>query len=105
MGRKVTGNRIELWGKLTSDADLRITPAGTAVLRMAVECGQSEEMLVLNVLMTGEGVRKIAQQLSPGHHVRVAGRLRKPGAGLKSAAGRAETEVIADSIELMEETE
>jgi len=97
----VTGNRTELWGRIARPAELRSTPTGTAVLRLAVTCGADGEDLVLTAVMTGDGARDIAPRLKPGLQVRVAGRLRAAMRG-KADIGKAAIEVIADSVELLD---
>lgn len=98
--RKVTGNRTELWGRIARPAELRTTPTGTAVLRLAVACGVDGDELVLTVVMTGESARELAQRLKPGLEVRVVGQLRAVMRG-KAELGKPGIEVIADSVELL----
>jgi len=88
-------NRIELCGRLTQAPELRTTPAGTAVLRIAVECGSPEGELTMSVMMAGEPARAVAASLAPGSEVRVIGSLRAIGG--RSPALRT-IEVIADEI-------
>ena len=83
-------------------AELRSTPTGTAVLRIAVACGTDGEELVLTAVMTGEGAREIAPRLKPGLKVRVAGRLRNAVRG-RAEIGKAGIELIADSVELLDQ--
>ncbi len=83
-------------------ADLRITPTGTAVLRIAVECGAEADGLTLMAVMSGEGAREIAARLKPASLVRIAGRLRQAARG-KAEIGRPGIEVIADSVELVDQ--
>jgi len=82
-------------------ADLRVTPTGAAVLRIAVECGAPGERLTLTAVMSGEQAREIAPRLKPGGPVRIAGRLRQAVRN-KAEIGRGEFEVIADSIETLD---
>ena len=82
-------------------ADLRTTPTGTAVLRIAVECGAEGDGLTLMAVMSGEGARETAALLQPGCEVRVIGRLRQ--AIRKNEIGRPGIEVIADSVELLDQ--
>lgn len=92
-------NRIELCGRLTEAPELRTTPAGTAVLRIAVECGAPEHELTLSVVMAGQPARAVAANLALGIKVRVIGSLR--AIGERSRAPRA-IEVVADQIALVE---
>ncbi len=97
----MTGNRTELWGRIARPAELRSTPTGTAILRVAVACGVDGDELVLTAVMTGDGAREIASRLKPGLQVRVAGRLRVAVRG-KAEIGKTGIEVIADSVELLD---
>jgi single-stranded DNA-binding protein len=97
----VTGNRIELEGRLLGKPEVRITPAGTPVLRFTVDCGAPGEELRLGIVMTGESVlaAKAKQLLEPGRQVKVIGRMRALKAGLKTARAETAFEVVAASIE------
>jgi primosomal replication protein N len=92
----VTGNRIELEGRLLDQPEVRITPAGTPVLRFAVECGAPGEELRLGILMTGESAIAAKQLLEPGRQVKVIGRMRALKGSLKTVGA---LEVVAESIE------
>ncbi len=90
------GNRIELEGRLLAKPEVRVTPAGTPVLRFMVECGAPGEELRLGIVMTGESAIAVKPLLEPGRQVKVIGRLRALKGGLKTAA---EFEVVAELIE------
>jgi single-stranded DNA-binding protein len=98
-GPKVTGNRIELEGRLLDQPEVRLTPAGTPVLRFTVECGAPGEELRLGIVMTGEPALVAKGLLEPGRQVRVIGRMRILKGGLKTAGA---LEVVAESIERSE---
>jgi primosomal replication protein N len=98
-GPKVTGNRIELEGRLLDQPEVRITPAGTPVLRFTVECGAPGEELRLGIVMTGEAALVAKQLLEPGRQVKVIGRMRALKGSLKKDTG---FEVVAESIERSE---
>jgi primosomal replication protein N len=98
-GPKVTGNRIELEGRLLDQPEVRITPAGTPVLRFTVECGATGEELRLGIVMTGEAAIAAKPLLEPGRQVRVIGRMRALKGSLKKETG---FEVVAESIERSE---
>ena len=91
----MTGNRIELEGRLLGQPEVRITPAGTTVLRFSVECGALGEELRLGIVMTGEKAVAANSLLQPGRQIRVIGRLRALRVPLSDAA----YEVVAESIE------
>jgi primosomal replication protein N len=92
----VGANRIELSGRLLAEPELRITPAGTPVLRILVECGDAAERLALSVLMAGERGRTACAGLKRGGAVEVKGRLRIAASRGPASAG---VEVVADRIE------
>ncbi|HEY9159209.1 single-stranded DNA-binding protein [Candidatus Binatus sp.] len=95
----MTGNRIELEGRLLNQPAVRITPAGTPVLRFTVDCGAPGEELRLGIVMTGESALAAKQLLAPGRQVKVIGRMRTLKGSLKTDTG---FEVVAASIERSE---
>jgi primosomal replication protein N len=95
----VTGNRIELEGRLLDQPEVRITPAGTPVLRFTVECGTTGEELRLGIVMTGESALTAKPLLEPGRQVKIIGRMRALKGSLKKDTG---FEVVAESIERSE---
>ena len=95
----MTGNRIELEGRLLDQPEIRITPAGTAVLRFTVECGTPGEELKLGIVMAGESATAAKALLEPGRQVKVIGRMRALKGILKKETG---FEVVAESIERSE---
>jgi primosomal replication protein N len=97
----VAGNRIELDGRLVNQPEVRMTPAGTPVLRFIVDCGTPSEELKLGIVMTGDSALAAKEILRAGRHVKVSGRLRALKAGIKRDAG---FEVIAQSVEQEEGT-
>ena len=95
----MTGNRIELEGRIFGQLEVRTTPAGTTVLRFTVECGAHGEELRLNVVMTGESALSAKPLLERGGQVKVNGTMRALKGSLKTGAG---FEVVAASIERSE---
>ena len=95
----MTGNRIELEGRLLDQPEVRITPAGTPVLRFTVDCGAPGEELRLGIVMTGESALAAKPLLEPGRQVKVIGRMRALKGSLKTDIG---FEVVAASIERSE---
>jgi single-stranded DNA-binding protein len=95
----VTGNQIELEGRLIDPPEVRITPAGTPVLRFTVECGAPGEELRLGIVMTGESATAAKPLLERGRQVKVTGRMRALKGSLKKDSG---FEVVAESIERSE---
>jgi len=100
----VAGNRIELDGRLVNQPEVRVTPAGTPVLRFIVDCSTQDEELKLGVVMTGESALAAKETLRAGRQVKVSGRLRALKAGVKSIRVDAGFEVIAESVEQEEGT-
>jgi primosomal replication protein N len=92
----VGANRIELIGRLLADPELRITPAGTPVLRILVECDDAARKLALGVVMAGESCRAACAGLRRGRVVEVSGTLRLSASRETASAG---VEVMADRIE------
>jgi len=97
----VAGNRIELDGRLVNQPEVRMTPAGTPVIRFIVDCSMPGEELKLGIVMTGESALAAKEILRAGRQVKVSGRLRTLKAGLKRDAA---FEVIAGSVEQEEGT-
>ncbi|MGD0671261.1 MAG: single-stranded DNA-binding protein [Candidatus Binatus sp.] len=95
----MTGNRIELEGRLLNQPEVRITPAGTPVLRFTVDCGAPGEELRLGIVMTGESAMAAKPLLAPGRQVKVIGTMRTLKGSLKTDSG---FEVVAASIERSE---
>jgi len=75
----VSRSRIELVGVAVSAPEVRTTPAGTAVLRFEVNCGEGREVLRLGVVMAGEDAREIGARIAAGATLRVTGTLRAVG--------------------------
>jgi len=98
-GPKVTGNRIELEGRLLGKPEFRLTPAGTPVLRFTIECGASGEELRLAIVMTGDSAMAAKPLLEPQRQVRVIGRMRGLKGNMKTEAG---IEVVAASVQQVE---
>ncbi|HYL58244.1 MAG TPA: single-stranded DNA-binding protein [Candidatus Acidoferrales bacterium] len=96
----MAGNRIELDGRLAAQPEVRVTPAGTPVLRFTVDCSVPGEELTLTVVMTGDSALAAKALLEPGRPLRVVGRLRALRAGLKATASGPAFEVVAESVEL-----
>ena len=97
----MAGNRVELWGPIVGEPELRTTPAGTSVLRITV-AGDSEGALALAIVISGEAARRIRPSLRAGTEVRVKGFLKAVRRRLKSGLAEIGYEVMSDSIELDE---
>jgi len=100
----VAGNRIELDGRLLNQPEVRVTPAGTPVIRFIVDCSTPTEELKLGIVMTGDSALAAKELLRPGRQVKVSGRLSALKAGIKSVRADAGFEVIAEAVEQEEGT-
>jgi single-stranded DNA-binding protein len=98
----VAGNRIELDGRLVTQPEVRVTPAGTPVLRFTLDCGTPGEELKLTIVMTGDLALAAKGLLEPGRQVKVTGRLRALKAGIRTIAPQAAFEVVAESVERLD---
>ena len=77
-----------------------MTPAGTPVLSLVVDCGEKPGELLMPVVMAGEAARALASRLSQGLEVRACGSIRPAHSRIRAAAARAGIEVVADEITL-----
>ena len=96
----MAGNRIQLWGKVLVEPELRTTPAGTSVLRIMVQAGDGPPNFALAASMTGEDARRVAAGLKVGLEVMVKGSLRTVRRRTRSGMFEIGYEVTADSIEV-----
>ena len=96
------GNKIDLWGRIHGEPELRITPAGTSVLRIVVDAAKD---LILSAVMTGEEAARIRPSLRVGSEVMVKGSLKAVRRRMKSGLIDIAYEVIADSIEISTRSE
>lgn len=94
----MAGNRIELWGTILGEPEFRVTPAGTAILRFTVACGDEGGELALMVIVTGESAEQTRHAVKAGSAVRVAGSVRATKRRLKSGMFDTAYEVMAASV-------
>ncbi len=83
---------------------LRVTPAGTAVLSLVVDCGTNAGELMMPVVMTGESVRAIASRLKNGVEVQIRGSLRPMQSRSRTGTTSLGIEVVTNDITLADET-
>lgn len=96
----MTGNRIELWGRLLGEPEVRVSPRGTTILRITVDCTSGAgEALALGVVMTGQDARQTSASLKSGDEIRVTGCLHSVKRRLRSGMTQTALEVVASSIE------
>jgi single-stranded DNA-binding protein len=94
-------SKVELWGRALARPELRTTPGGTALLRLAIDCGGAGENLRLEVVMTGEPAREAAARLETGQALYVSGRLRAVRPTSRPALRTRPIEVLASEIKPM----
>jgi single-stranded DNA-binding protein len=91
--------KVELRGRLTQSPELRVTPAGVALIRCEVDCGENAGELVLSVVMAGERVRALPA-MAAGLQIRAAGALRAVRGRLRSRTVQQGIEIVAEEIAL-----
>jgi len=96
------GNKIDLWGRIHGEPELRTTPAGTSVLRIIVDAAND---LMLSAVMTGEEAARIRPSLRVGSEVMVKGSLKAVRRRMKAGLIDIAYEVIANSIEISKRPE
>ncbi len=104
-------NRIFLAGNLTKDAELRYTPAGTAVSAFGIavntRMGKNEdgtpkqETLFIDVVLFGKIAESTAEYLKKGKPILIEGRLRYRSWEDNNGNKRSKHEVIASSIQFL----
>ena len=87
---------------MVGEAEVRVTPRGTPVLRFTVDCGAAGEELKLAIVMTGDLALAAKGLLEPGRQVKVSGRLRALKSGIGKIAPDAAFEVVAESVERLD---
>ena len=90
--------RVELCGRLIKAPELRITPAGTPIVRLVVDCGATGAEFMMDIVMTGEAVREVAQRLKVGVTVEAVGSLRQVRSREASGLTQRQVEVLAEKI-------
>jgi primosomal replication protein N len=93
-------NKIELEGRVIAAPELRVTPAGTPLLRLRVDCGERRGDLVMPVIIAGDDARALAEQLRAGSIIRLTGALRVQGGGAARSTEVSVLEVAAHQIRL-----
>ena len=89
-------------GRLVIPPSLRVTPAGTSVLSLVVDCGDRAGDLRIPVMFAGETARALTSRLSQGLAVRVSGSVRPTLAHNRSGRAHLGVEVIADEVALVD---
>jgi primosomal replication protein N len=94
-------NRIELEGRVLAAPEFRVTPAGTPLLRLRVDCGERPGELVMPVIIAGDDARSLAEELRVGSTIRLTGALRVLGGGSARISAVSMLEVAAQHVQLM----
>ena len=75
-----------------------MTPAGTTVLSLVVDCGTKAGELLMPVVMTGEPARALALRLKSGVEVQIHGSLRPLQSRSRTGTTSLGIEVVANNI-------
>jgi primosomal replication protein N len=75
-----------------------MTPAGTTVLSLVVDCGTKAGELLMPVVMTGEPARALALRLKSGVEVQIHGSLRRLQSRSRNGTMSLGVEVVANEI-------
>jgi primosomal replication protein N len=97
--------RLEVCGRLVGHPVLRVTPAGTAVLSLSVDCGRNAGEMLLPVVITGQAAREMGSPLRLGAAVRASGSLQPTLARARAGSFNPTfpgVEVVADEVTLAE---
>ena len=96
----MAGNRIDLWGRILAEPELRTTPAGTSVLRITVQAADRPADFALDAVIMGDEARRLGARLKAGAEVTVKGNLKAVRRRLKSGLNETIYEIAADSIDM-----
>jgi hypothetical protein len=80
---------------------LRVTPAGTRYLKLEADCGDESKDLLLEIVIVGDGVAELGQQLCIDDRIQASGSLRARLGDARRGA-KLGVEVIADRVTLVE---
>lgn len=101
-------NCVTISGNLTRDPEERVTPAGMHILDFSVAVNWStkqqdgsykDEPSFIDCVCFGKTAEHLAQNLSKGQRVHVAGRLRQRSWEGRDGSKRSKVEVVADQVE------
>ena len=101
-------NEVVISGRLTRDAELRHTPAGTAVTDIIVasnriwskDSDKQEEATFVDVTIWGKQAETLSPMLTKGRHVMVEGRLKLNSWETDEGVKRSKLTVVAESVNL-----
>ncbi|MDP8255765.1 MAG: single-stranded DNA-binding protein [Candidatus Alcyoniella australis] len=105
----VTINRVFVSGNLTRDPELRYTPSGTAVCKMAIAANRSyrqgedlkEETSFFDIVAWGRTGETSAEYLSKGRPILVEGRLQQSRWQNPDGQNRSKVEIVADRVHFL----
>lgn len=105
-------NRVELTGNIAGDADLRMTPGGTAILEFAIAVndrrrrpdGEWEGYAnFIDCRLFGRRAESLQKYMTKGVKVAVAGKLRKNvWEDRETGQTRSRVEVVVDDVDFMQ---
>ncbi len=101
-------NTVQLIGNLTRDPELRFTNGGTAVCTIPLAInrrkrnGDDQEPVYVNVVTWGAQAENVAQHLTKGRRVAVAGRLEFRRWTDAEARSHAKHEVVASEVQFLD---
>jgi len=102
-------NKIILFGRLTRDPEVRVTPSDKtvctftlAVDRQFASQNGTKEADFINIVVWGKAAEMCGNSLSKGHRLLVEGRLQIRNYIAKDGSKRYVTEVIANSVKFIE---
>ena len=101
-------NEVVISGRLTRDAELRHTPAGTAVTDIIVasnriwskDSDKQEEATFVDVTIWGKQAESLAKYLTKGRHVMLTGRLKLNKWETDEGDKRSKLTVTAEKVNL-----
>jgi single-strand DNA-binding protein len=102
-------NEVRLLGNITNEPDLKFTPSGTAVLSFSVATNRRyqkenewvDEPAFHNIVVWGQRAQSLAQRISKGTRVHVAGRLQTRSWEGTDGKKNYKTEIISDNVILI----
>ena len=77
--------------------ELRMTPAGTPVLRLEISSGEGFDTLRLGIVMAGVKADEVGSRIGAGTTIKVTGKLR-PSRERRASLGGQGVEVVAAEI-------
>ena len=101
-------NKVIITGRVTRDAELRETPAGTSVTDISVVSNRiwskngdrQEEATFVDVTIWGKQASTLSPMLTKGRHVMIEGRLKLNNWETEEGVKRSKLTLVAESVNL-----